>query len=104
MTRTQICMDNCGISSIIEAEFLDGNSIKLEIRSDCECVQRFAEELGEIDLSQLMQPMKNSIVYKTSAKYLRHAACLLPGAIIRTIEVEVGMALPGTSSVSTEKS
>ena len=74
MTRTQVCMDNCGVSSIIEAEFLDGNSIRLEITSDCESVQEFAKKLREMDLSQVMQPMENSIVYRTAAKYLRHTA------------------------------
>ena len=103
LTRTKINMDNCGFQTIIQGKLLGSGSIRLEITSDCESVQRLAENLTELDLPQIMQTMRNSIVHQTAGACLRHLACLIPAAIIRTVEVEVGIALPGESSISIEK-
>ncbi len=96
-------MDNCGIRSVIEGTLLNNGKIKLKITSDCEDVQELAEELAEVDLSQIMQPMEGCIVYQIASICLRHPACLVPAAIVRTVEVETGIALPGKSYVSSEK-
>ena len=103
MTRTQVCMDNCGIKTIIQGTLFDGKTIGLEIESDCASVQKLAQQLKEIDLYQSIQGMENSVIYRAATKCPGHAACLVPGAIIRTMEVEAGIALPGESFVSTEK-
>ena len=103
MTRTRICMDNCAFETVIEAELQDGEKATLRITSDCADIQKLAEELKEISISQIWQTIEDSMVYQAASRYLKHLACLIPAAIVRTIEVEAGMALPGKASVSVER-
>ena len=103
MTRTRVCMDNCAFESVIEAELQDGEKAMLRIKSDCASVQKLAEGLKEVSILQIWQTIEDSIIYRTASRYLKHPACLIPAAIVRTIEVEAGMALPGEASVSVER-
>ena len=104
MTQTNVSMDNCGFQTVIEAESADDGKIKLKISSDCEGVQKLAEELQAVDPMELIgQEIGNSVVHQAACKRLRHIGCIVPVATIRTIEVEVGFALPGESTVSIKK-
>ncbi|TFH34446.1 MAG: hypothetical protein E4G99_09495 [Anaerolineales bacterium] len=38
--------------------------------------------------------MTESIVYQSAARHIRHTGCPIPSAILKAIEVEVGIALP----------
>ena len=104
MTQTRICMDNCGFQTVIEAESSDDGKIKLEISSDCEDVQGLSEKLQVVDPMELLgQSIETCQIYLTAGKCLKHLSCILPAAIIRTVEVEAGIALPGEASISTRK-
>ncbi|MBI4771144.1 MAG: hypothetical protein HY784_12220, partial [Chloroflexi bacterium] len=43
---------------------------------------------------QVFRPMDESAVYQSAARHIRHTACPIPAAILKAIEVEVGIALP----------
>ena len=103
MARARICMDNCAFETVIEAELQDGEKATLRITSDCADIQKLAEELKEVSISQIWQTIEDSMVYRAASRYLKHPACLIPAAIVRTTEVEAGVALPGKASVSVEK-
>jgi hypothetical protein len=104
MTKTKVSMDNCGFETIIEAITTDEGMTKLTINSRCQSIQKIAQELDEIDPFQIIgRPVCECLIYKIANGYLRHTACLVPPAIIRTIEVEAGMALAGDSSVKIER-
>ena len=105
MTKTQVCMDNCGFETIIEATSTEDGTIKLEIISNCLSIQKLIQEITEVDPFQIAgRPIMDCLIYKIANDYLRHPACIVPSAIVRTIEVESGMALPGNSSITVEKS
>ncbi|MBD3183579.1 hypothetical protein GF312_14900 [Candidatus Poribacteria bacterium] len=103
MTKTKVSMDNCGIETIITGEMLDNGNIKINIESKCKSIEKMALELEEIDLSQAMQKLEDSNIFKLACKFLRHSACLVPAAVIRTLEVEAGISLPGKSCIKTER-
>jgi hypothetical protein len=97
-------MDNCSIQTVIEGKLLENGNIGLVIISDCKSIQKLSEELKELDLSQIMGNMGSCAIYQAAAGCLKHLSCLVPAAIIRTAEIEMGIALPGESSISTQKS
>jgi DNA-directed RNA polymerase specialized sigma54-like protein len=98
-------MDNCSFETIIEASSTEDGTIKLVITSKCQSIQKLLEEIAEVDPFQIAgRPIMDCLIYKIANDYLRHPACIVPSAIVRTIEVESGMALPGKSSISVEKS
>ena len=104
MTRTNVCVDNCGFQTRIEAESSGNGKIKLRISSGCEDIQKLSEELQEVDPMELLgQTIDKSMIYQTASRCLKHNGCITPAAIIRTIEVEAGFALPGESTISIEK-
>ncbi len=97
-------MDNCGFQITIEAASSDGENVRLKITSQCESIQKLSGQLTEVNaLQQIGCAIGDSVVYRTASAYIRHPACLVPAAIVRTIEVETGMALPGKASISVEK-
>ena len=98
-------MDNCGFQITIEAASSDGENVRLKITSECESIQKLSEQLTEVNaLQQIVgRAIGDSVVYRTASAYIKHPACLVPAAIVRTIEVETGMALPGKASISVEK-
>ncbi|MDQ1317447.1 MAG: hypothetical protein QG588_1099 [Candidatus Poribacteria bacterium] len=105
MTKTQVCMDNCNFETIIEATSTEDGTINLVITSNCQSIQKLLQEITEVDPFQIAgRPIMDCLIYKIANDYLRHPACIVPSAIVRTIEVESGIALPGKSSISVEKS
>lgn len=104
MTQAHVCMDNCGFQSMIEAESANDGRTELKISSDCKDIQKLSEELEAVDPMELLgQLIGNSVVHLAARKCLRHIGCIVPTAIIRTIEVEAGFALPGETSISIKK-
>ena len=104
MTKTKVCMDNCGFETILEATSTDDGLIKLVITSKCQSVKKLLQDIDEVEPFQNAgRPIIECPIYLIASKYLRHPACIVPAAIVRTIEVEAGMALPGKSSIVVEK-
>jgi hypothetical protein len=96
-------MDNCGFMTTIEAVSSDGVNVRLEISSDCEDIQKFSGKLKEANILRLGSTIEDSVIYRAANGYLKHPACLVPAVIIRTIEVETGIALPGKTTISIDK-
>lgn len=104
MTETIVCMDNCGLQTKIEAELSDDGKVNLKITSNCKSIKELSEELTAVDPFRLCgQQIINSEIYIAASKFLRHAACAVPPAIVRAVEVESGMALPGETLISTSR-
>jgi hypothetical protein len=97
-------MDNCGFKTTIKAIMTDTGKVKVAIESECENIQKMAKGIDEVDPFQIMgRPFGECPICEVASKFLGHPACLVPSAIVRTIEVESGMAIAGDSSVKVEK-
>jgi hypothetical protein len=94
----------CGFGAKIRAESEDGQSCRLFIESDCDAVMGMASELTEVDGFQVAfgNFMENP-VYAAAAAHYRHAACPVPAAIIKAVEVACGLALPKDVAMRIEK-
>ncbi len=104
MTEAMVSMDNCGFETAIEADSTNDGNIKIVINSKCRSIQKMAQEIGKIDPYEIVgKPIVECPIYQIASKNLRHTACIVPSAIVRVIEVEAGMALPGNSSISIKK-
>ena len=47
--------------------------------------------------------MTDSAVYRSATQHLKHAACPVPSAILKAIEVEAGLAVPQDVIIKIEK-
>ena len=94
----------CGLKTRIVANADDSYNVTIEISSKCKKIQRIAEQIKEISvLEELVRPITETTPYVLAASCETHAACPVPMAIIKAIEVAAGMALPADVHITISK-
>lgn len=95
MATVQVNPGVCGLVAHIESAGDESYTVKLTISSECARVQKLAQQLSSVAaLDELMLPMTETTVYRLAASCRLHAACPVPSAIHKAVEVAAGMALP----------
>jgi len=94
MTKVVVDPGICGFTSIIETARLSTSKVRITITTDCDMISRLGSELKELDWRNALGSLKDSLVYKSAFQHVKHSACPIPAAILKSIEVEVGAALP----------
>lgn len=104
MTTGVIHCGICGFTITVNSESNNGQTVRLEIASDCPNYQKIAAELKEVDAFQeLFQKLHMGNVYQTFAKYSPHPSCPGLSGILKTVEVAAGLALPQTADIEVKK-
>jgi len=94
----------CGFGAKIRAESEDGQSCRLFIESDCDAIKGMAGDLAEVDGFQAaFGNFPENPVYAAAAAHYKHAACPVPAAVIKAVEVACGLALPRDVAMRIEK-
>ncbi len=98
MTRIEVFAGVCGHSATIEVSKVDDAHVQVVIYSACEQITDMNPDLTRLQWKgkghAVFKRMTESAVYQSAAKHIRHTACPIPTAILKAIEVEVGVALP----------
>jgi hypothetical protein len=102
VTRVTVNPGVCGMVCNIEVSKVDRQQLNLKIETKCDMICELNKELDVLGLRDTLKPPGESIVYDYASKYRLHAACPVPAAIIKAIEVEAGMALPRPVSIEFE--
>ncbi len=85
----------CGFSCSIRAQQDGKNTVVIEISgSDCEQIQRMSGILKKITLQELFSPLTRNPVYISAGQAGCHLACPIPVAVVKAVEVAMGMAVP----------
>ncbi len=85
----------CGYTVTIDVVGLPDHRATVTVTSDCEMVSKMGEELKELDwLSLWNQEGDGYSAFKTALQSIRDITCPVPFAILKAIEVEVGIASP----------
>jgi hypothetical protein len=95
----------CGHRASITADKTAGYAVRVHIDSDCPHVQKIAPEPLEVDaLRQIGLRGGLPSLLETAYANCAHAACPVPSALIKAVEVAAGLALPGdvTMKISRE--
>ena len=104
MAKAEIHSGICGFSATVEAR-MNGPTCALSIESDCDAIQRLAEELIEVEpFQEITFRDRGPRTLELGAKRCYHTACPVPIGIIKAIEVEAGLALPGDATIKLSKS
>jgi hypothetical protein len=94
----------CGKTTTIDVVSIPGHKVKVSITSDCEGVSKMSEELKELDWMSLWEQEGDGYsAYKAASQCTQHFMCPVPVAILKAIEVEVGLALPKDVAFSFKK-
>jgi len=70
------------------------------MQTECPSLKPMAEELNEVDAYQeCFAKVGESPVFQLARKHCKHAACPVPTAIIKAVEVAAKLALPKNVSI-----
>ena len=96
-TRVEVFAGVCGHSAVIEASQIDAAHVQVVITSACDQITAMNPDLTRLQWKgkghAVFKRMTESAVYQSAAKHIRHTACPIPAAILKAIEVEVGIAV-----------
>jgi hypothetical protein len=93
MTHVSVEAGICGFTSTIEVSKLSAKRVGVDITSECEMVTKLGEQLHDVEWRNVLKLPENPLLCKCSHRYIHHVACPVPIAILKAIEVEVGIAL-----------
>jgi hypothetical protein len=91
MTKVIVQPGSCGCSVSITAKKGPGKDISVTIETDCKMVQKMAADVKTLDRFAALAGFTTNPVYQSAGKHLKHAACPVPSAILKAIEVEAGL-------------
>ncbi|MGB3713511.1 MAG: hypothetical protein WA996_03685 [Candidatus Promineifilaceae bacterium] len=98
MAQSEVYAGICGYSAKIDVQKLDNKHVQVFVRSECEQISAMNSDLARIQWKgrghEVFGRMSDSVVYHSTDKHIRHTGCPIPAAILKTIEIEVGIALP----------
>jgi hypothetical protein len=104
MAVVEVVSGVCGFTTRIEGSADASLQVALEISSECPQIQELAEQLVQISaMEEISQPITETRTYRAAARCGLHAACPVPSAVLKTLEVASGMALPTDVHMSVEK-
>jgi len=84
----------CKMITVIEAKTNDDGYVELKIESDCPNVLKMSWSLEpEFAFMVVESPMNRTRIYELASEDLPHAACPVPSAMIKAMEVagELGL-------------
>jgi hypothetical protein len=91
MTKVIVQPGSCGFSVSIRADKGPGKVISVTMETDCEMVRKMAADIKTLDRFTPLAGFLTNPVYQAAAKHVKHAACPVPSAVLKAIEVEAGM-------------
>lgn len=81
----------CGFTTRITASPQGRGKLKLSVESECENVSAMADELGELDMRQVLAGFGKGPVAEAAAANLAHGGCPVPSGLIKAAEVALGL-------------
>lgn len=95
MVKVSLDPGICGFPIIIHASSEDMQNVKITLNTGCPNLKGINEELQNIDAFKVcFSKIGEGDIYEITKKYIPHAACPVPSAIIKAIEIAAGLALP----------
>ncbi len=100
MTKVQVNSGVCGFAVIVRVERDKDRNFHISLDTECEMVKKMAEEISFLEFRAPFSTILHNPVYRSASKNLKHAACPVPSAILKAIEVEAGACLPRPVSMT----
>ncbi len=99
MTKVQVNPGVCGFTVAVSVEKDKDRNFYISLDTECEMVKKMAAEIPFLEFRAPFSAILHNPVYRSASKNLKHAACPVPSAILKAIEVEVGACLPRPVSI-----
>jgi hypothetical protein len=90
----------CGQETTIAAHKIDMTHVAFDITTTCEHIEALAAALGAVDVGHEMScRLDETSVYKAAIEHVCRNSCVVPAAILKAMEVEAGLFLPGDAEI-----
>jgi hypothetical protein len=74
--------------------------VRLAFQTTCEHVQKLAAAVSELDAaSEMSIPRNESRTCRLATEHLCRNSCIIPAALLKAVEVEMGLFLPAESRI-----
>jgi hypothetical protein len=94
MTKVRVNSGVCGFVVTVTVEKDNDRNLHVTLDTDCGMVKKMEEDISHLEFRAPFSAILHNPVYRSASKHLKHAACPVPSAILKAIEVEVGACLP----------
>ena len=94
----------CGLNTTIKAESEDMEVVRIDIDSQCPHITAMGDLIKELDgYTECFAKLGSGDIYKAANQKCKHAACPVPSAMVKAVEVACGLALPADVSFTVLK-
>lgn len=90
----------CGFINKVKVK-RKGLGFKVEVKTKCKLVEKYAEDLEDLDKDVVFKKMPINPVYQKAD--ILHAVCPVPCGILKTCEVEAGFAIKKSVIIDLEE-
>jgi len=78
----------CGKETTITARKKAQTHASIQVDTTCERIAELAKEIPEVDIGpEMTKPMRDTDVYRAAEKHCCRNSCIVPAAILKTVEV-----------------
>ncbi|MBA4392271.1 MAG: hypothetical protein C0407_01845 [Desulfobacca sp.] len=93
----------CGFHCIVKAWEKEKRKVSIRIsESECNQIQRLSQLVQEMNLKELFAPISKNLIFSSAQSVGCHPSCPVPMAILKAVEVAMGMALPKDAHIRFE--
>ncbi|SHI09899.1 hypothetical protein SAMN02745823_02389 [Sporobacter termitidis DSM 10068] len=104
MVEVKVNPGICGLCSTIRCDSDDMQEVTVDFKTDCPNLKPLEQELKEVDGYDIcFAKFGDGEICELAHKYCKHAACPVPAALIKGVEVACGLALPKDADIKIEK-
>jgi len=104
LTRVVVDSGICGFHCVVEAWEKEKRVISVRISgSECKQIQNLSGMVQEMNLRDLFAPVGKNLVFSSAQAAGCHPTCPVPIAVLKAVEVAMGMALPKEATIRFEK-
>lgn len=96
MAKTKVEAGICGFVTEIEANSADFQNVSFTINTNCKNLAKLPEIIKTCDAYQELKNGSEGEIFKVTKSELKSmcAACVVPSAVFKTMQVAAGLALP----------
>jgi len=89
----------CGFTTSVRVERISKDRVSVHLESGCHMIMSCAPLLLDLRWAQALKPQTGEWLHAVMFTRIRHCGCLVPSAVARAIEVEVGASLARKASI-----
>lgn len=95
MIKLKVNPGICGLMTEIEVEAPDSMNAEFKVESQCEHIRKLVEDVPSVKgYDEVFKKYGEGAIAKAAAVHCPHAACPVPTAMLKGVEVVCGLALP----------